>query len=157
MRQLSMPKALLIASILSLALSGCATIEGWFSKSSNELQAATTLAVGEAVLGAKTPAAEAAMAASIISIANKVSADVSSTTTVAALVAVAQAEVAKLGNAQEVLAGETLLTALQPILTQYVGAGLLDPTAVADVKQFCSWVVAAATPYANVGLRKHPV
>ena len=155
-----MPRALLIASILSLAslaLSGCATVEGWFSKGSSALQAATTLAVGEAVLSAKTPAAEAAMAASIISITNKVSADVTTGVTVANLVGVAQAEVAKLGNPQEVLAGETLLAALQPILTQYVGAGLLDPTAVTDVKLFCSWVVAAATPYANVGLRKHPV
>lgn len=110
--------------------------------------------MGEAILQQKTPAAEQATAAQIISIAGKISADASSSTTVTALVALAKVEVTKLGNPQEVLAGETLLTALQPVLVQYVGNGLLDANAVVDVQQFCTWVVAAAQPYASVSIKK---
>ncbi len=123
--------------------------EAWFSTGSNEIQAATTLAVGETILGQKTPAAEKQLAVDIIGVTTKIEAEVTTGVTVALLVAAAQAEVVKVGNPQEVLAGTTLLTTLQPIVTQYVGSGLLDAAAVVDLKAFCAWVIAAAKPYAG--------
>ena len=145
---------LLPALTLLLLVSGCATVEGWFSKDSNIIQSGVSLAVGETILGQKTPAAESALAVQIISVTQKVQSDIpasgSSTATVATLIAVAQAEITKLGNPQEVLAGETLLTALQPILVQYVGSGTLTSTAAVDLTQFCGWVIAAASPYTTV-------
>lgn len=145
MHKLSIMAGLCLLSILSL--NGCATLENFFTKNNTAIQAATGLAVGEAILGQKTPAAESALAKQIISIAQKVSADATANTTAAALVQVAQAEIAKLGNPQEVLAGNTLLTALQPLINQYIGTGVLNAAAVVDIQQFCTWVVAAATPY----------
>lgn len=145
MHKLSIMAGLCLLSILSL--NGCATLENFFTKNNTAIQAATGLAVGEAILGQKTPAAESALAKQIISIAQKVSADATSSTTAAVLVQVAQAEIAKLGNPQEVLAGNTLLTALQPLINQYIGTGVLNAAAVVDIQQFCTWVVAAATPY----------
>lgn len=105
--------------------------------------------MGEAILAQKTPAGEAALAKLIVSGATKAQADVSSTVTVAALVAAAQAELVKVGNPQEVLAANTLLATLEPILVQYVGNSVLSPTAVVDLQTFCGWVITAATPYTS--------
>lgn len=149
MRKLSITAACLL-SILSL--SACATLEGWFSNpnSAAVIQTTTTLAVGEAILGQTTPAAESALAKNIISVTQKVQADLNGTVTLADLVALVQKEVVKLGNPQEVLAANTLLTFLAAELQGKVSAGALKPADVVIVNQFAGWVVSAATPYASL-------
>lgn len=154
MRPQSMHKLFITATVACLlsilSLSGCATVEGWFSNpnSTVAIQTATTLAVGEAVLSAKTPAAEKAMAANIVSVAKQVSAAASGNVTVAQLASLVQAQVAKLNlNPQEQLAAQTLLAFAQAELSQKVSIGLLKPTDVLIITEFCGWVVVAATPY----------
>jgi hypothetical protein len=146
---------LLLSLVLPLALlacSGCTTVEGWFSNpnSTAAIQTATTLAVGEAILSAKTQPAEKSMATNIVSVANQVSAAANGTVTVAQLVAIVEAKVAALNlSPQEQLAAQTLMAFASSELQAKVSTGLLKPQDVVIVTQFCGWVVAAATPYAN--------
>jgi hypothetical protein len=148
-----MHKLSIMATVSLLALlsfSGCATVEGFFSNpnSTAMIQTATTLAVGEAILTAKTPAAKAAMAKNIVSVATQVSAAASGNVTVAQLVSLVEAQVGKLTlNPQEQLAAQTLLAFASSELQTKVSTGLLKPADVVIVTQFCGWVVTAASPY----------
>lgn len=148
-----MRKPFITAPLLSaLALSACTTIEGWFSNPNSAvvIQTTTTLAVGEAILSQSTPAAEAALATNIVSVTQKVQADLTGTVTLADLVALVQKEVVKLGNPQEVLAANTLLTFLAAELQGKVSVGSLKPADIVIVNQFAGWVVSAATPYVSL-------
>lgn len=136
----------------TLALSGCATIEGWFGSPSASaiIQTTTTLAVGEAVLSQKTAAAQTQMAKNIITVTQKVQADLNGTVTLDQLVALVRQELVKVANPQEALAANTLLTYLAAQLQGKVSAGALKPADVVIVNQFAAWVIAAALPYAGL-------
>lgn len=150
MHKLSITAVVCLLSILSL--SGCATIEGWFANPSASaiIQTTTTLAVGEAVLTQKTAAAQAQMAKDIITVTQKVQADLKMTVTLDQLVALVRGELVKVANPQEALAANTLLTYLAAQLKDKVSAGALKPADVVIVDQFASWVIAAALPYAGL-------
>lgn len=151
MHKLSITAAVCLLSILSL--NACTTIESAFSNpnSTAMIQTATTLAVGEAILTAKTPAAQKQIAQNVISVATQVSAAASGNVTVAQLVGLVETQMAKLTlTPQEQLAAQTLLAFASAELQQKVSTGLLKPQDVVIVTQFCGWVVAAATPYASI-------
>ena len=146
-----------MATFLSLSLlsslSGCATVEGWFSNpnSTAAVQTATTLAVGEAVLTGKDAAAQKQIATDIVTITKGVQGVLNGdATTVASLVALAAAKVADLHlQPQQQLAANTLLAFVSSELQARVGAGVLKPTDLVIVNQFAGWVITAATPYAG--------
>lgn len=143
--------ALLALALLSL--NGCATIEKAFSNPNDTaaIQTATTLAVGEAVLTGKTQADQQQIAKNIVVVTQGVQAALNGdATTVATLVALAQAKVMALHpTPQQMLAANTLLTFLQGELQVKLGAGVLKSTDLVIVNDFAGWVIAAAKPYAG--------
>lgn len=141
-------KRFFLVTLLAL-LQGC-SVFSTLSKNPGDVQAGINLAVGETILAQKTPAAESALAKDIVQIAATVQADAEQVKTVAGLVALAQAEAIKLPNPQEVLAVQTLLIALQPVIQQYVGTSLGTTTALTDLSTFLGWVTTAATPYESL-------
>jgi hypothetical protein len=135
------------------ALNGCATLQKWVGSPSSAaiLQTATTVAVGETVLTGKTVAEQQQVAQNILTVTKAVQGALNGDqTTVATLVALAQAKVMTLKlDPQQQLAATTLLAFVSSQLQAKVGAGVLKSTDLVVVNDFAGWVITAATPYAG--------